>query len=87
MRKKRSRLKIMVTILQAIIEKKQTITHIMYFSNISFSQASVYLQLLQETELIQKLRQGDNTIYEITKKGQELVETYKQVEELMEIPQ
>jgi len=87
MKLRRSKLEIMIAILQAILPRKLNATQIMYHAKISFIQVNAYLRLLVARDLIRQTTSGNSRIYEITEKGKQLLEAYKRVKELAEPPE
>jgi predicted transcriptional regulator len=77
-RKRRDRLYIIAEILD-IAKDGALKTQIMYKANLSFAQLNTYLNLLLETNLLEKTKQGRKNIYKTTQKGIEYMQSYKEV--------
>jgi len=77
-RKRRDRLYIIAEILD-IAKDSALKTQIMYKANLSFAQLNTYLNLLLETQLLEKIKKGRKTIYKTTQKGNEYMQSYKEI--------
>ncbi|MFO7967780.1 MAG: DUF4364 family protein [Archaeoglobaceae archaeon] len=78
---KRSRFEIMVDILSSAKEGVNK-TKVVYEAYLNFKQAEDYLNFLMEAELISTDSNGNQTIYQTTDKGLEMMERYKDLIEL-----
>ncbi len=71
--KRRDKLVIMAEIID-IAKHGTSKTHIMFKANLSFSQLNQYLNLLSETNLLQKYTKDEREIYVPTQKGLDFME-------------
>lgn len=76
---KRSKLEIMAWIVQECLAHKRK-THIMYRGNLSFAQTNIYLDVLTSSRLV-SLEDGK---YLATDKGHKFLETYEQLERMLQ---
>ena len=81
-RKRRDRLFIIAEILD-IAKDGALKTQIMYRANLSFAQLNTYINLLLDTQLLEKNSKSRRTIYRTTKKGSEYMESYKDIIETL----
>jgi predicted transcriptional regulator len=80
--KRRDRLHIIAEILN-ITKDGSLKTQIMYKANLSFAQLNEYLNFLTKIELIKINKEKNKTIYRITDKGQNYLEKYKDISEIL----
>lgn len=80
---RRDRLYIMAEILEVTLEGALK-TQVMYRANLSFAQLNHYLTVLIDLELLEKKR--EKAIYKTTTKGMRFLESYKQIQELLNKP-
>ena len=81
-RKRRDRLFIIAEILD-IAKDGALKTQIMYRANLSFAQLNTYLNLLLESQLLERTNRSKRTIYTTTRKGSEYMESYKDIIETL----
>jgi predicted transcriptional regulator len=81
-RKRRDRLFIIAEILD-IAKDGALKTQIMYRANLSFSQLNTYLNLMLETQLLERENRSRKTIYKTTEKGVEYMQNYKEIIETL----
>jgi predicted transcriptional regulator len=81
-RKRRNRLYIMAEIL-GIAKDGCLKTQIMYKANLSFAQLNEYLSFLIEINLLKIQKENGKKIYETTDKGNEYLEKYKDIANLL----
>ena len=81
-RKRRDRMFIIAEILN-IAKSGSLKTQIMYRANLSFAQLNEYLSFLTEMELLEIKEEEKKTIYEITEKGDQYLEKYKDISSLL----
>ncbi len=84
-RRRRSRLEIMVDILEAISRGGGArATWIMYEANMPYDRLKRYLSELLEKGLVRRVESGGESRYYITDKGLELVREYRRIKRLAE---
>jgi predicted transcriptional regulator len=72
-------MEIQMDILKAVVDGRVKPTHIMYRANLSWIRLQKLLDTLVSQNLLQeKVNQG-NTIYEVTRKGKDVLGYYKQI--------
>jgi predicted transcriptional regulator len=81
-RKRRNRLYIMAEIL-GIAKDGCLKTQIMYKANLSFAQLNEYISFLIEINLLKIQKENGKKIYETTDKGNEYLEKYKDIANLL----
>jgi len=59
-------------------------TQVMYKANLSFTQLNHYLHLLLDLKLLELKENTEKAIYKTTVKGMHFLETYKQIQELLD---
>jgi predicted transcriptional regulator len=79
---RRDRLHIMAEIMEATKES-QLKTRIMYRANLSFSQVNEYLSFLTEKRFLRAHIENGKRLYETTAKGNQYIENYKQMSNLL----
>jgi predicted transcriptional regulator len=77
---KRDRIEIVADIL-GLCSKPKTKTHVMYGTNLSWKMLQHYLSELQSRELLEK--QNTSKTYVTTKRGQEFIEKWRELKELL----
>ena len=77
---KRDRVDIMAEIL-VLCSKPQTKTQVMYGTNLSWRMLQHYLSQLQSLDLLEV--HGNSTKYVATQRGQEFVEKWRELQELL----
>ena len=77
---KRDRVEIMADVLVLCLKPKSK-TQVMYGTNLSWKMLQQYLSQLQSLKLLEA--QGKSTKYVTTKRGQEFVEKWKELQELL----
>ena len=80
--KRRDRLHIIAEIL-CITKDGSLKTQIMYKANLSFAQLNEYLKFLTQIELINVQKENNKIVYKITDKGQNYLEKYKDISEIL----
>ena len=60
-------------------------THIMYKSNLSYTQLQKYLIFLVSTGLLEKENLGDVEFFKLTKKGDKFLKEYHQIKRLLTV--
>ena len=80
--KRRDRLHIIAEIL-TITKDGSLKTQIMYKANLSFAQLNEYLTFLEQIELISLNKENNKTVYKTTDKGQNYLEKYKGISEIL----
>ncbi|HID15905.1 MAG TPA: hypothetical protein EYP16_03770 [Candidatus Atribacteria bacterium] len=82
-RRYRSRLQIMVDIIETIKKEggKSGVTRILYGANLSYDRLMKYLKELVEAGLIKEIREKDKTIYVFTVKGNKFIKEYRKIKE------
>lgn len=84
-RKYRSKGRIMADILKAIQDDGQArITHILYKANLSHDRLTAYLEKLEDSELIERILEGDTTLYAVTREGKNFLMEFRRMEEFAE---
>jgi predicted transcriptional regulator len=81
--KRRDRLYIMAEILEVTLEGALK-TQVMYKANLSFAQLQQYLSLLLDLNLLELTESNKKALYKTTIKGMRFLESYKQIQELLE---
>ncbi|MBI5389213.1 hypothetical protein HZB01_02425 [Candidatus Woesearchaeota archaeon] len=83
MGKKRSRIDIIVDILQSIQEKEKGIkpTHIMYRANLAHQQMKLYLEELVEKNFITKIERGNTEYWHISTTGNQFLQKVREMKE------
>ena len=81
--KRRDRLYIMAEILEVTLEGALK-TQVMYKANLSFAQLQQYLSLLLDLNLLELTENNKKSLYKTTIKGMRFLESYKQIQELLE---
>jgi len=81
-RKRRDRLFIIAEILD-IAKDGALKTQIMYRANLSFAQLNTYLNLLLDSQLLERTSKNKRTIYRTTKKGSAYMDSYKDILETL----
>jgi len=85
MRKYRSRVQIMIDILEVIHERgKARPTHILYGANLSHDRLKKYLKELEENGLIQRVNMESYVVYRLTSKGLRLLREYDKIKRFAE---
>ncbi len=80
--KRRDKLYIIAEILE--IAKEGTLkTQIMYRANLSFTQLNDYLRFMLKINLLEKIVQNDKDVYRATEKGQDFLQRYHEITELL----
>lgn len=80
--KRRDKLFIIAEILE--IAKEGTLkTQIMYRANLSFTQLNDYLRFMLKIDLLAKVLQNDKEKYKSTDKGQDFLQRYHEITELL----
>jgi predicted transcriptional regulator len=80
--KRRDKLYIIAEILE--IAKDGTLkTQIMYRANLSFTQLNDYLGFMLRINLMNKTVENDREIYKATEKGQDFLQRYREISELL----
>ena len=88
---RRSSTQISLDMLSAIKNGVSRPTRIMYECNLSYQMCKSKLEelvvngLVREEEVYSRSTQGSHTIYEITEKGVEMIETLKQLKNLLNL--
>jgi predicted transcriptional regulator len=82
---KRSKLEIYLDVLNAIRRGVKGPTRIMYSSNLSWEPLMKILSSLVNQELILCKKQGSHSIYVITSKGKNVLNYFKEAENLIKI--
>ena len=80
--KRRDKLYIMAEILE-IAKDGALKTQIMYRANLSYTQLNNYLGFMLETDLLEKIEEESRDIYGSTEKGQDFLERYREIAELL----
>ncbi len=80
MKRYRSRLKIILDILEAVGEHGEKISAILTYANLSYDRCMRYLEELAEKGLVEKAEGG----YRLTEKGYRFLEGLKRAEKLAE---
>jgi predicted transcriptional regulator len=81
--RRRDRLYIMAEILEVTLEGALK-TQVMYKANLSFAQLQQYLSLLLDLNLLELTENNKKSLYKTTIKGMRFLESYKQIQELLE---
>jgi len=81
--RRRDRLYIMAEILEVTLEGALK-TQVMYKANLSFAQLQQYLSLLLDLKLLELTENNKKSLYKTTIKGMRFLESYKQIQELLE---
>lgn len=84
MRKRRSRLDIMIDILELCLDEPHMKTSILYRANLSHRQVEDYLRICLGIRLLKKQIEGSRVVYVTTEKGRKIVEAYDKLESLIE---
>ncbi|MFW6025363.1 MAG: DUF4364 family protein [Candidatus Woesearchaeota archaeon] len=87
MGKRRSKLEIIMDMLDAIVKKSGEIkpTHLMYKANLSYNQMQSYLERLIENEFVERIKEDENKNYiKITKKGRKYSIKLKETKEFQD---
>jgi len=84
MNERRSKLSILWDILHTIQKKdgKAKPTHILYGANLSHDRLKGYLEKLMQDGFIEKVTEGRNTYYLLTKKGNEFLMEFRKIQKL-----
>lgn len=82
--KRRDKLIIIAEIID-IASKGTSKTHIMFKANLSFSQLNQYLELLIQTELLERSTCGGKEVYRATQRGIEFMEKQCQIVSFLNI--
>lgn len=81
--KYRSRLAILVDILEVIAEGETKPTRIMYGANLSYDRLQKYLDYLVRMGLINEIKDNEEVRYRITEKGLQFIKDARRVLEFM----
>lgn len=81
--KYRSRLAILVDILEVIAEGETKPTRIMYGANLSYDRLQKYLDYLIRMGLINEIKDNEEVRYRITEKGLQFIKDARRVLEFM----
>jgi predicted transcriptional regulator len=85
MNERRSKAHIFVDILRLINRKGMAKpTHILYGANLSHIRLKKYLESLQEMGFVEKTSENEQTLFRVTKKGNDFMKEFKKVEQLSE---
>lgn len=82
---RRSKLEILINILESIYRGRNKPTHIMYRANLSWNRMNKYLDFLLRHGLIEEVEKGDLREYQITEKGKKIIWYFSKIKETMEI--
>lgn len=80
---RRGRLEIIYNIL-SLCQRPVQKTYIMYQVNLSYAQLQKYIKYLVQANLLELNKNEHEDLYIITEKGQNLIEEYKKLLELLE---
>jgi len=82
---KRSRLEIYLDVLQVIRKGTHKPTRIMYRTNLSWKPLMGVLDAMMGQDLIVAEKRGSHTVYEITEKGKNVLNYFREAMRLIEI--
>jgi predicted transcriptional regulator len=70
-------MEIHIDILKAVASGKNKPTHIMYRANLCWTRLKKHLDFLMKCDLIQKIRNKDDSIFMLSEKGRNTLQYYK----------
>jgi len=77
---RRSQMEILIDILRAVADGNHKPTHIMYRANLSWLRLKKQLSFLMKQEMLVSEEVDDGTVYNITRKGKDVLEYFKRIE-------
>ena len=82
MTRKRSKLEIYLDVLRAVKTGTTKPTNVMYKCNLAWKPFKRILRALTESSLIRPVEKGSRKVYELTKKGEEILVYFEEAEAL-----
>jgi len=77
---RRSQMEILIDILRAVADGNHKPTHIMYRANLSWLRLKRQLNFLMKQEILVSEEGNGGTVYNITRKGKDVLEYFKRIE-------
>ena len=82
--RRRSRLRIIADILRAAEEGEVNVTRIMLLANLPYTRLTRYLNELVSKGLLERVRDGREVKYRLTRRGREFLKEFAKIERIAE---